>query len=504
MEQTLVLAETGQTGNTLKSRFSTQVIKGIISAVVSLLCIVCLLAGGIIGRELSDIGEKGMFTGIAVIGALFNGGELSFSYYVDGEPVPVVSYLPFGMNVLLVLVLALFLFLFLYQTIAVVFSWKKGEERGAVFNRAGGIATVVLGFIAFAVYILLITVSVQTTCLKLAGLEYEPVEAKFYEVFSPSVSWMIIGVVAIICGLVQIKIDANQVVLLKRYIPSYVFMIVPLVLIAVFNLYPIVLQTILSFKDYSLGTGVFNSAWVGFQNFGLIFGDPEMLRVIGNTLYISLLRLVGSTIPPLLLSIFLYDMRMMRARKVVQTVVYIPHFFSWVIIYAITYAFLNEEGIVNMWTGSSSSILTNPDAFIPIVIITAIWKELGWGTILYLAALSSVPPELFEAAKLDGAGPWQRVVHITLPNIMPIVIYLLIMNLGQILKNAGGEQLLLFANAVTRPQALVIDTWLYWESLGELKYSLGAAMSFFQAGIGMILVFGCNYLSRKTTGIGMW
>ena len=105
MEQTLVLAETGQTGNTLKSRFSTQVIKGIISAVVSLLCIVCLLAGGIIGRELSDIGEKGMFTGIAVIGALFNGGELSFSYYVDGEPVPVVSYLPVGMNVLLVLVL---------------------------------------------------------------------------------------------------------------------------------------------------------------------------------------------------------------------------------------------------------------------------------------------------------------------------------------------------------------------------------------------------------------
>lgn len=195
---------------------------------------------------------------------------------------------------------------------------------------------------------------------------------------------------------------------------------------------------------------------------------------------------------------------MMRAKKVVQTVVYIPHFFSWVIIYAITYAFLNEEGLLSTWLGTSSSILTDSDWFIPIVIITNIWKELGWGTILYLAALSSVPPELYEAAKLDGAGPWQRVWRITLPSILPIVMYLLIINLGQILKNAGGEQLLLFANAVTKPQAMVIDTWLYWESLGELKYSLGAAMSFFQAAVGMVLVFGCNRLSKKTTGIGMW
>ena len=210
-----------------------------------------------------------------------------------------------------------------------------------------------------------------------------------------------------------------------------------------------------------------------------------MLRVIGNTLYISLLKLIGATVPPLLLSIFLYDMRMMRAKKVVQTIVYIPHFFSWVIIYAITYAFLNEEGLLSTWLGTSSSILTDPDWFIFIVVLTNIWKELGWGTILYLAALSSVPPELYEAAKLDGAGPWQRVWRITLPSILPIVMYLLIINLGQILKNAGGEQLLLFANAVTKPKAMVIDTWLYWSSLGELKYSLGAAMSFFQAAVGM-------------------
>lgn len=507
MKQTVAVAEAEamQPGPSLrKGRLTTQTVKSILAAAISLVCIVCLLAGGVIGRELADIGQSGTFSGVAVLGALFNGGELSFSYSVDGESVPVTAYLPTGMNVLLALAVAAFLLLFLYQAATVAVAWKKGDEAAARFNRAGGIAAFVLGLAAVAVYVLLITVSAPTTYLRLVGLDYEPDQAKFYEVFTPAVQWLIIGVVAIVAGLIQRKIDAGQVVLLKRYIPSYLFMIVPLVLIAVFNLYPIVLQTILSFKDYSLGTGVFNSTWVGLQNFKEIFTTPEMLRVIGNTLYISLLRLVGSTVPPLLLSIFLYDMRMMRTRKAVQTIVYIPHFFSWVIIYAITYAFLNEEGILNMWTGATGSALTDPDWFVPIVIITAIWKELGWGTILYLAALSSVPPELYEAAKLDGAGPWQRVIRITLPNIMPIVMYLLIMNLGQVLKNAGGEQLLLFANSVTRPQALVIDTWLYWDSLGELKYSLGAAMSFFQAGIGLLLVFGCNYLSRKTTGIGMW
>lgn len=503
MEQTIVGTQTVAPSDR-NGKFSTQTVKAMIAAGVSLICLICLLCCSVVGRELADIGVSGSFSGAAVIGALFGGGKLSYFYMVDGEKIFVTAYLPTGINVLFFLAFLLFLGYFAYEVCVVLLSRKREESKSAKLNNIGGWAAIGIGLFCVLIYILSVTLTVKTEYVRTMGLTDVIETDAFYKIFFPSILWLIFCPVLLISGAMQRKIDANQVVLLKRYIPSYLFMIVPLVLIAIFNIYPIILQTVLSFKEYSLGTGIFNSPWVGLKNFAEIFQSPEMLRVIGNTLYISLLRLIGSTLPPLILSIFLYDMRLRRTKNVVQTVVYVPHFFSWVIIYAITYAFLNEEGLLSVLTGNQSSILTDSGWFIPIVIITAIWKELGWGTILYLAALSSVPPELHEAAKLDGAGPWQRVWNITLPNILPIVMYLLIINLGQILKNAGGEQLLLFATAVTKPQATVIDTWLYWESLGELKYSLGAAMSFFQAAVGMVLVFGCNRLSRKLTGIGMW
>jgi putative aldouronate transport system permease protein len=142
--------------------------------------------------------------------------------------------------------------------------------------------------------------------------------------------------------------------------------------------------------------------------------------------------------------------------------------------------------------------------FMPIVIISAIWKELGWGTILYLAALSGVDVALFEAAKIDGATPLKRIWYITLPCIKNTIIFLTIMSLGNILKGAGGEQLLLFYSATTRDQALVIDTWLIWFGMNELEYSLGAAMSFFQSLICMIMVLGFNWISKKTTDVSIW
>lgn len=269
------------------------------------------------GRELADIGVNGAFSGAAVIGALFQGGKLSYSYLVDGEKIFVTAYLPTAIGVLLTLCIALFLALFLYQAALVVLFRKRGEDNAARLNAIGGWAGIGLGFLCLVVYALLITLNIPTTYLVTAGLEDVAVQAAFYKVFSPSVIWLVLCPVCIVAGMIQRKIDSAQVVLLKRYIPSYLFMVFPLLLIAVFNLYPIVLQTVLSFKDYSLGTGIFNSPWVGMANFKEIFLSPEMLRVIGNTLYISLLKLIGATVPPLLLSIFLYDMRMMRAKKVV-------------------------------------------------------------------------------------------------------------------------------------------------------------------------------------------
>ena len=229
-----------------------------------------------------------------------------------------------------------------------------------------------------------------------------------------------------------------------------------------------------------------------------------MLQVIGRTIYISVLRLIVGIIPPLILSVCLYDLKSSKMRSVFQNIVYIPHFFSWVVVYAITYSLLSPEGLMNSVFGTSVDYMVSKKYFLTIVIVTSIWKELGWGTILYLAALSGVDTSLFEAAKIDGAKPLQRVVHITLPSIRNTIVFLTVMSLGNILKGAGGEQLLLFYSATTKDQALVIDTWLVWYGMKELQYSLGAAMSFFQSAIGMIMVLGCNYISKKTCEVSMW
>lgn len=456
------------------------------------------------GRELADIGVNGAFSGAAVIGALFQGGKLSYSYLVDGEKIFVTAYLPTAIGVLLTLCIALFLALFLYQAALVVLFRKRGEDNAARLNAIGGWAGIGLGFLCLVVYALLITLNIPTTYLVTAGLEDVAVQAAFYKVFSPSVIWLVLCPVCIVAGMIQRKIDSAQVVLLKRYIPSYLFMVFPLLLIAVFNLYPIVLQTVLSFKDYSLGTGIFNSPWVGMANFKEIFLSPEMLRVIGNTLYISLLKLIGATVPPLLLSIFLYDMAHDARQKgrtdnrlypaLFQLGHHLRHHLR---VFERRGAFKHLAGYEFEYSDRSRLVYFHrrPHEYL---------EGVGLGHDIISRGALFRAARIVRSRQTRRRGPWQRVWRITLPSILPIVMYLLIINLGQILKNAGGEQLLLFANAVTKPKAMVIDTWLYWSSLGELKYSLGAAMSFFQAAVGMVLVYGCNKLSKKTTGIGMW
>ena len=312
------------------------------------------------------------------------------------------------------------------------------------------------------------------------------------------------GLALVLDGVIEYKLGVKSARLIKKFLPIYGFMAIPLVLICIFNLYPVWLQTILSFKDFNLKDGVWGSKWVGLYQFKTIFTDTLMLQVIGRTIYISVLRLIVGIIPPLILSVCLYDLKSSKMRSVFQNIVYIPHFFSWVVVYAITYSLLSPEGLMNSVFGTSVDYMVSKKYFLTIVIVTSIWKELGWGTILYLAALSGVDTSLFEAAKIDGAKPLQRVVHITLPSIRNTIVFLTVMSLGNILKGAGGEQLLLFYSATTKDQALVIDTWLVWYGMKELQYSLGAAMSFFQSAIGMIMVLGCNYISKKTCEVSMW
>ena len=235
-----------------------------------------------------------------------------------------------------------------------------------------------------------------------------------------------------------------------------------------------------------------------------------MQMVIWQTVYLSFLRLLAGIIPAVLFALVFYHITSKKYRSVVQTIVYIPHFFSWVVIYAIISAFLTPNGVVNniivgVFGGEPIDFLSKPELFYTNVILASIWKEAGWGSILFMASLMGIDKALYEAASIDGAGAMKKLWHITLPGLIPILVYQVVMSVGNLLKGAGGEQILLFStNAVQNNKALVIDTWLYWEGMNPRLYGLSGAISFVQAVIGLVMVIGAHKLSKRLVGIGAW
>lgn len=276
----------------------------------------------------------------------------------------------------------------------------------------------------------------------------------------------------------------------------------------IFQYWPIVLSFIVAFKDLKLGRGVLRSEWVGFANFTEIFTDPELLNVFSNTVEISLLRLVFGFFPPIILAVLLHDLRSRVFTRVSQTIIYIPHFFSWIIVYGLVFAmFSTGPGLINNVIDAVGQprveFLLSQDWFRPILIGSGVWKEIGWSTIIYLAALATIDDEQYEAAAIDGAGPLRRIRHITIPGILPVITFVLTINLGFILY-AGGEQIIAFYNSAVYDVADVIDSWVYREGLGRLQFSIGTAMGLLQSAVGLVLVLAANFVARRTTGRGIW
>ncbi|RKP54377.1 sugar ABC transporter permease [Cohnella endophytica] len=284
------------------------------------------------------------------------------------------------------------------------------------------------------------------------------------------------------------------------FIPAIIYFIT-------FRYYPMFLQVLLAFKQYNLSGGIWGSPWVGWGNFHQLLQHKDFQRVLQNTVEISLLRIVFGFFPPIVLAILLFDLASSRFRKMSQTVLYIPHFFSWVIVYAISYAMFANTGFLNQimqgLTGHTIPFLTSEQWFRPILIGTGVWKDLGWGTIIYLAGLTALDPSLYEAAKIDGAGPIKRIVHVTLPGITSIIVFLFTIQIGSILY-AGGEQILLFYNPVTYSVGDIIDTWVYRQGIAQLQYSMATAMSLFQSFFGLLLVIIANKAAKKYAGTGIW
>lgn len=271
----------------------------------------------------------------------------------------------------------------------------------------------------------------------------------------------------------------------------------------VFRYVPL-LGNVIAFQDYSIFQGVLGSPWAGLKHFVKMFTFAEFRMILGNTVLLSLYSIVFGFPAPLVLSLLLNEMRWIRTKKVVQTVLYLPHFLSWVIVGGLFINFLELGGFLNQilgnWFGAKPvDFITEPVLFKPIIVAIGIWKEVGWGTIIYLAALSTIDPTFYEAAVVDGAGRWRQMWLITLPSLLPAIVVLSLLRIANVL-NANVEQILMFLNPLVRSVGEVVDTYVYRAGLLNSQFSYSTAIGMFKSVIGFLLVVGLNQLSRRVTG----
>ncbi|GGF59253.1 putative multiple-sugar transport system permease YteP [Paenibacillus albidus] len=266
---------------------------------------------------------------------------------------------------------------------------------------------------------------------------------------------------------------------------------------------------IISFKDYNFSDGILHSPWADpwYKYFEMFFQSPYFSQLLGNTLLISVYKLLFGMLPSILLAILFHECRISWLKRWVQTLSYMPHFLSWIVIYGISIAFLSETtGLLNRWItdmgGSAIPFLNGVEWFRSVLVSTEIWKDLGWGAIIYLAAISSIDPTLYEAAKVDGASRLRMIWHITLPGIRNVIVLLLILRIGSIL-DAGFEQVFVFYHQRVYEVGDIIDTWVYRTGLQQMNFSLGATVGLFKSAIGFILVFGTNKLAKRW-GESIW
>ena len=294
----------------------------------------------------------------------------------------------------------------------------------------------------------------------------------------------------------------------KQYKLCYLMLIPLVVFLAIFRYYPMISQFAIAFTNYRFVDGIWGSPWVGLAHFQRMFDSATFYRVVWNTFYIAVLRIAWGFWPPIILAIIINELRSKLFRSFGQTILYLPHFLSWVVVYGIAFAFMSPGfGIINNWLEMFGfdrvDLMMSVDAFRPTIIITHLWKNMGWGTIIYLAALAGIDQELYNAAAIDGANVWQRIWYITLPSLKGVIVFVLTLTMGSLLA-AGFEQILLFQNAATFQVSDVIETWVFRRGLQGMEYSFATAVSIFQGIIGLILIMTANKIANKLAGTGIW
>lgn len=294
---------------------------------------------------------------------------------------------------------------------------------------------------------------------------------------------------------------------IKKDWDLYLLLVPGLVTLFIFKYTPMY-GLIIAFQDFNIFSGITGSEWVGLANFRKLFSSPEFLNVFRNTLIISVSKIIFLFPLPIILAILLNEIKNLIFKKSVQTVIYLPHFISWVIVSGLFMNLLSVNGgivntIINKFGGQPIAFFMEPSKFRPLLVITEGWKEVGWGTIVYLAAITGIEQEQYEAAKIDGANKLQQILSITIPGIAPTIVLMFILRLGSVLE-AGTEQIMVMYNAVVYNVSDVIGTYVFRVGLGTSDYSFSTAVGLFNSVVSFMLVVGGNYLCKKFLDKSIW
>lgn len=291
----------------------------------------------------------------------------------------------------------------------------------------------------------------------------------------------------------------------KTNMPLWLMFVPVIVFYLVFKYAPMA-GLVIAFKNYTFYEGVWGSQWVGFDNFRMLFTQAQSLQIIRNTLLLSVLSVVIAFPFPIMLAIMLNEVRRKWFKKTVQTLVYLPHFFSWVIVGGLVVTIFAQSGIVNVLleklTGQSFAFLFHETSWVAIFLGSGIWKDAGFSAIIYLAALTSIDPSLYEAASMDGAGKWKQIRHITLPGIAPTIVIMLILAMGRVME-VGFDQVYVLQNSIVSGISEVISTYIYAIGLQGGQFSLTAALGLFESLVAFVLVLMTNAVARRF-GKGLW
>lgn len=296
---------------------------------------------------------------------------------------------------------------------------------------------------------------------------------------------------------------------LRKYADAYI-LVVPVVIFYLLFCYKPMYGILIAFKDFSPAAGIWGSDWTtsyGFQHFIDFFQSYYFARILKNTLVISLTSIIFGFPAPIILALLLNELKNEKFKRVVQTVSYMPHFISVVVICSMILMFTSNKGFItyllSLVGGPDFSLLTRPEYFLPIYVLSGIWQEIGWGAIIYLAALSGIDQELYEAAKIDGAGRWKQTLYVTLPGISGTIIIMLLLRMGNVM-NVGFEKVMLLYNEGIYETADVISTFVYRKGLQDFQWSYSAAVGIFNSVINFAVVMIFNKISRKFSEVSLW